>query len=80
MPCMELFARQPKAYRDEVLPPSCARRVSIEAGSTLPWGRLVGSQGVALGIDRFGLSAPGDTVMRELGMTADAVVAAAQAS
>ena len=79
MPCMELFARQPKAYRDEVLPPSCARRVSIEAGSTLPWGRLVGSQGVALGIDRFGLSAPGDTVMRELGMTADAVVAAAQA-
>jgi transketolase len=78
MPCMELFARQTKAYRDEVLPPACARRVSIEAGSTLPWARIVGSQGVALGIDRFGLSAPGDTVMRELGMTAEAVVAAAR--
>ncbi len=78
MPCMELFSRQPKAYRDEVLPPACAKRVSLEAGSTLPWARIVGSQGVALGIDRFGLSAPGDTVMRELGMTAEAVVAAAR--
>ncbi len=79
MPCMEAFARQPKAYRDEVLPPACGKRVSLEAGSTIPWGRVVGSEGAALGIDRFGLSAPGDTVMRELGMTADAVVAAAKA-
>ena len=78
MPSMELFARQTPSYRDEVLPPTCTARLSLEAGSTLPWGRIVGHQGKALGIDRFGLSAPGDVAMRELGITADAVVAAAR--
>jgi transketolase len=75
---MELFARQTPSYRDEILPPTCTARLSLEAGSTLPWGRIVGHQGKALGIDRFGLSAPGDIAMRELGITADAVVAAAR--
>ena len=78
MPSMELFARQTPSYRDEILPPTCTARLSLEAGSTLPWGRIVGHQGKALGIDRFGLSAPGDIAMRELGITADAVVAAAR--
>jgi transketolase len=78
MPSMELFARQTPSYRDEILPPACTARLSLEAGSTLPWGRIVGHQGKALGIDRFGLSAPGDIAMRELGITADAVVAAAR--
>lgn len=78
MPSMEIFARQPQTYRDAVLPPSCTRRLSLEAGSTLPWGRMVGHQGKALGIDRFGLSAPGDIALRELGITAEAVVAAAR--
>ncbi len=78
MPCMERFDRQPAAYRDEVLPPSCRRRVSIEAGVSSLWQKYVGLDGVALGINRFGMSAPGGTVMKELGMTAAHVVKAAQ--
>ena len=79
MPSMEIFSRQTKAYQEEVLPASCTKRVSIEAGVTLSWGRYVGTAGKALGTDRFGLSAPGDIAMRELGMTKEAVVAAAKA-
>jgi transketolase len=79
MPSMEIFARQPKSYRDEVLPPSCAKRVSVEAGVTSTWGRHVGLGGKAIGTDTFGLSAPGDVVMKELGITKEAVVAAAKA-
>ncbi len=78
MPSMEIFARQPKSYRDEVLPPSCAKRVSIEAGVTSTWGRHVGLGGKAIGTDTFGLSAPGDVVMKEMGITKEAVVAAAK--
>jgi len=52
------------------------RRVSFEAGLTHGWERWVGSAGACVGIDRFGASAPGATVARELGITADAVVAA----
>jgi transketolase len=76
---MEIFARQPKAYQEEVLPAACAKRVSIEAGVTISWGRYVGTAGKALGTDTFGLSAPGDVVMKELGITKEAVVAAAKA-
>jgi transketolase len=79
MPSMEIFSRQSKAYQEEVLPASCTKRVSIEAGVTISWGRYVGTAGKALGTDRFGLSAPGDIAMRELGMTKEAVVAAAKA-
>jgi transketolase len=78
MPCFERFARQSKEYRDAVLPPSARKRVSIEAGVTSVWGRWVGLDGISLGIDRFGISAPGGTVFKELGMTTDAVVAAAK--
>ena len=76
MPCTEMFDRQPQSYRDEVLPPACARRVAIEAGVSGLWWKYVGTAGKVLGIDRFGISAPGGTVMKELGMTADAVRAA----
>jgi transketolase len=78
LPCFERFDRQSQAYRDEVLPPSCTKRISIEAGVTGLWWRYVGTQGKVIGIDRFGLSAPGNIVMKELGMTAEAVVAAAK--
>ncbi|MFZ9201235.1 MAG: transketolase [Opitutales bacterium] len=78
LPSLEVFARQPQSYRDEVLPPNCSRRVSVEAGNTQPWGRLVGLGGKSIGTDRFGLSAPGDIVMRELGVTVEAVVSAAR--
>ena len=76
MPCFERFDRQPESYRKEVLPPTCTRRVAIEAGVSGLWHKYVGLEGRVLGIDRFGLSAPGNTVMEELGMTAGAVVAA----
>ena len=73
MPCTERFDRQPQSYKDEVLPASCTKRIAIEAGVTGLWWKYVGLQGTVLGIDRFGISAPGNTVMEKLGMTADAV-------
>jgi transketolase len=73
MPCTEIFDRQPQSYRDEVLPPACAKRVSIEAGVTGLWWKYVGTQGQVIGIDRFGISAPGNVVFKELGITAEAV-------
>lgn len=79
LPCFERFERQDEAYRQAVLPPECARRISIEAGVTQPWYRYVGTAGLALGIDRFGLSAPGGTVMKTLGISTDALVKAGEA-
>ncbi len=78
MPSWELFAAQPDAYRDEVLPPGIAARVSVEAASTFGWPRWTGTWGRSVGIDRFGESAPGGTVMERLGMTPEAVAAAAR--
>jgi len=78
VPCFERFLRQDAAYREEVLPAACRRRVSIEAGVSDPWFRFVGLDGKIVSIDRFGLSAPGDIVMKELGITAEAVVEAAR--
>jgi transketolase len=78
MPSWELFEAQPQAYRDAVLPPQVRARVSIEAGSPFGWERYVGRDGVIVGVDRFGASAPGPVVMREYGFTADHVVAAAR--
>ncbi|MEZ5100332.1 MAG: transketolase [Thermoleophilia bacterium] len=74
MPCMELFNAQDRAYRDEVLPPSVTARVAIEPGTTLGWERWVGERGAIVGLDRFGASAPGTTVLDELGFTPDTVV------
>ena len=78
MPSMHRFDRQPAAYRDKVLPTSCRRRVSIEAGVTALWYKYLGLDGKAVGIDRFGLSAPGNIVMEKLGITPDAVLQAVQ--
>jgi transketolase len=77
MPCPELFLEQDQVYRDEVLPRFVWRRVSIEAGVRLGWERFVGPSGIAIGVDRFGASAPGTEVLERLGITTDAVVAAA---
>jgi transketolase len=76
IPSWERFAAAPDAVREAVLPSGVRARVSIEAGATFGWSRWVGADGVALGIDRFGASAPGDRVLAELGMTSAAVVAA----
>ena len=75
MPSWELFAAQPKAYRDSVLPPEVTARVSVEAASTFGWERFVGSEGIAVGVDRFGASAPAGEIYRELGITAERVAA-----
>jgi transketolase len=77
MPSFERFNREPAEYREAILPPSCRKRVSIEAGVTPLWREYVGLDGKVVGIDRFGLSAPAPLAMKELGITADAVVAAA---
>lgn len=76
LPSWHLFRRQPPEYRDEVLPPAVTARVSIEAAATFGWERWLGLEGRALGIDRFGASAPADVLFRELGFDADHVVEA----
>lgn len=79
IPCFERFDRQPQAYKDEVLPKSCRKRVAIEASVPVTWAEYVGLDGTAIGINRFGISAPGGEVMKELGITAEHVVEAARA-
>ncbi|MFM9134101.1 MAG: transketolase [bacterium] len=78
-PCLEWFADQDQDYRDSVLPPDVTARVSVEAGATFGWWRLVGSSGAVVGIDHFGASADGNYLLREFGITAEAVAAAARA-
>jgi transketolase len=79
MPCVELFEAQPSEHRDAVLPPEVTARLAIEAGSTIGWWKWVGSAGDVLGVDRFGASAPGNTVLEKLGFTADGIAERAQA-
>ncbi|HXV59969.1 MAG TPA: transketolase [Vicinamibacteria bacterium] len=76
MPCWELFEAESADYREEVLPSSVTARVSVEAGARFGWSRFVGPDGIAIGIDRFGASAPGETNLQKLGITAEAVVRA----
>jgi transketolase len=76
MPCMERFDRQSAEYRESVLPAACTKRVAIEAGVSGLWWKYVGTQGQIIGIDRFGMSAPGNTVFKELGITGEAVAKA----
>ncbi|WP_018969998.1 transketolase [Rubritalea marina] len=78
MPCFERFDRQSADYQESVLPRSCTKRLAIEAGVTGLWHKYTGFDGKVLGIDRFGISAPGNVVMEELGMTASHVTAAAK--
>jgi transketolase len=72
--CTELFDEQPQDYRDSVLPPTITARLAIEAGARLGWDRYVGLQGDVIGLDRFGASAPGDRVLKELGFNVDNVL------
>jgi transketolase len=77
MPCLEYFAKQPQSYRDSVLPPGVPR-VAVEAAAPQSWYRWVGERGEILGIERFGASAPYQRIYKELGLTVDGVVAAAE--
>ena len=73
----ELFAAQPDSYRESVLPPGVPR-VAIEAAHPMSWYRWVGDNGVVLGVERFGASAPYEKIYEELGITVDKLVAAAE--
>ena len=73
MPSWEIFDAQDQDYKDSVLPPGVETRVSVESGITMGWERYIGFKGAAVGIDRFGASAPGETVLQELGMTPENV-------
>jgi transketolase len=73
MPCAELFDEQPEAYRADVLPAG-ALRVSIEAGTTFGWERYTGLEGVRIGLDHFGASAPAENLFAEFGFSVEAIV------
>ncbi|MFN2190457.1 MAG: transketolase [Candidatus Promineifilaceae bacterium] len=73
MPSWELFEAQPVEYQESVLPPQIEVRVSMEAGVTSGWERYVGSKGVAIGIDRFGASAPYQEIYKNFGLTPEAM-------
>jgi len=78
MPSWTLFAQQDRSYRDQVLPPAVRARVSIEAASPMGWEKWIGSEGHAIGISRFGASAPAKEIFKQLGLSADNVVAKAK--
>ncbi len=77
MPCMEIFEEQAQEYRDEVLPPGVRARLAVEPGASMSWWKWVGIDGDVLGLDRFGASAPGTTVLEKLGFTAENIRARA---
>merc|ERR1719464_1192786 len=68
MPCMEVYERQTADYKESVLPSSCTKRIAMEAGVSDLWYKYASK---VVGVDRFGFSAPGDIVMKELGMSAE---------
>jgi transketolase len=80
MPSWEFFDEQDDAYRNTVLPPAVAARVTVEEGSRLGWHRYAGPSGVVLGMHTFGMSAPMKVVAEHFGFTVEAVVAAAHQS
>jgi transketolase len=79
LPSWELFDLQDEQYRESVLPKAVTKRVSVEAGTTFGWCRYTGSEGIAIGIDRFGASAPGEVCLEKFGFTVANVVAKAKA-
>ena len=78
LPCFERFDRQSAEYIESVLPSGCAKRIAVEAGVSSTWGKYVGLSGKTVCIDRFGMSAPGDTTMEQLGMSAENIVKVAK--
>ena len=78
MPCMDVFNRQSAEYKEEVLPKSCTKRLAMEAGVGAYWYQYVGLEGKVVSVERYGMSAPGNIVMKELGMTKDNLVKVAK--
>lgn len=76
MPCMDIFEKQPLAYKEKVLPKAVRARVAVEALSEFGWGKYVGLDGKTVCLDRFGASAPADVLFKEFGFTTENVVKA----
>ncbi len=76
MPSWSLFEAQDASYRESVLPRGIKKRVTVEAASPIGWHRWAGDEGVVIGLERFGASAPGQEVLDHLGFTADHVATA----
>ncbi|NLM78087.1 MAG: transketolase [Ruminococcaceae bacterium] len=78
MPSMEVFEKQPQAYKESVLPDRLRKRLAVEAGTTMPWYRYIGLDGKVIGIDHFGASAPAATLFEQFGFTVENLVAEAK--
>jgi transketolase len=78
MPSSDIFDMQEESYRTSVLPPDVSARVSVEAGSVLGWEKYVGLAGTAIGMTRFGASAPAKDLMKKFGFTVEHVVEVAK--
>jgi len=74
MPCVELFERQTREYKEKVLPSGKIPRLIVEAGHTMGWDRFLGEKGLIIGMTGFGASAPGGTLMKKFGFTADNII------
>jgi len=77
LPSWELFGKQDAAYRESVLPAAIRKRVTVEAAATLGWHKFAGDEGIIIGIDRYGASAPGAEVLQYFGFTVEHVTSAA---
>jgi transketolase len=78
MPSWELFERQDESYRNKVLPPDIAARVTVEAGAVIGWDRYAGPTGTIIGMHTFGASAPGPGLMKKFGFVSDKILQAAK--
>ena len=74
LPSWELFDKAPAAYKERILPPGITKRLAVEAGISMGWEKYVGNEGKTISIERFGASAPGGTVLKEFGFSAENIV------
>jgi len=74
MPSWELFEKAPAPYRERILPSDVTKRIAVEAGISMGWEKYTGAEGKIIGIDKFGASAPGGTVLREYGISTENIV------
>lgn len=74
MPCWFLFEQQPVSYKEELFGPKAGRKVSIEAAADFGWHKYIGSDGIAISVEDFGLSAPASMIAKELGFTVEDII------
>jgi transketolase len=78
MPSWELFEKQNIKYKESVLPSEVKNRIAVEAASSFGWERYIGTNGVMIGVDRFGASAPGEKVLEKFGYTVENIITIAK--